>query len=260
MRALVPFLCLPLVLCAATSHAAVRSRAVEWKVGTTVFEGTIAWDDAKKGKRPAVLVIHDWMGPSEFTRGRAEALAQLGYVALSGDVYGKGTRPKDGKEAAAAATALKNDRPLLRQRARAALDVLLAQPETDPAHVGAIGYCFGGTTVLELARSGAPVLATVSFHGGLDTKTPEDARQIKGKVLALCGADDPFVPPEQVVAFEQEMRAAKVDWQLTSYGGAVHAFAVPGAGNDPSKGAAYDAKADKRSWAAMQAFFEETLR
>ena len=117
----------------------------------------------------------------------------------------------------------------------------LAQPQTDPKHVAAMGYCFGGTTVLELARSGAPVAGTISFHGGLDTPTPQDAKNIKGKVLALTGADDPHVPGDQVLAFEKEMRDAKVDWQLIAYGGAVHAFAVPSAGNDNSKGAAYNA-------------------
>ncbi len=244
---------------AGTAQAAVQTRPVTYKLGAVTFEGTISFDAALHGKRPAVLVVPDWMGPSAFSRSRAEELAKLGYVALAADVYGKDTRPKDGKEAAAASGALKADRKLLRQRVRLALDTLLAQPEADPAYVAAIGYCFGGTTVLELARSGAPVHATVSFHGGLDTPTPADAKAITGKILALHGADDPFVPPEHVAAFEKELRDAKVDWQLVAYGGAVHAFAVPGAGNDPSKGAAYNEKADKRSWQAMRSFLGEVF-
>ena len=151
----------------------------------------------------------------------------------------------------------KGDRPLLRARAQAALTELLKQPQTDPTRVAAIGYCFGGTTVLELARSGAPLTGVVSFHGGLDTPTPQDAKNIKAKVLALHGADDPFVPPMQVSGFEKEMTEGKVDWQLVKYSGAVHAFAIPSAGNDNSKGAAYNATADRRSWQAMKDFFGE---
>ncbi len=260
MRLLSLLATVALAAVAQPAHAALQSRTVTYKLGAVAMEATVHFDDAVRGKRPAVLVVHDWMGPSAFSRGRAEELAKLGYVAMSADVYGKDTRPKDAKEAMAAAGALKNDRALLRQRARLALDTLLAQPEADASHVAAIGYCFGGTTVLELARSGAPVHATVSFHGGLDTPNPADAKAIVGKVLALHGADDPFVPPAHVAAFQAEMRDAKVDWQLIAYGGAVHAFAVPGAGNDPSKGAAYQEKADHRSWQAMRALLAETFK
>ncbi len=251
---------LALLLSATAAQAAVKTRPLEYKLGTTVMQGTLAWDDAVKGKRPAVLVIHDWMGPGAFSRGRAEELAKLGYVALAADVYGTETRPKDAKEAGAAATLLKTQRPLLRQRAKASLDALLAQPEADAAHVAAIGYCFGGTAALELARSGAAVHATVSLHGGLDSPTPADGKNIKGKVLALHGADDPFVPADQVAAFQKELRDANVDWQLVAYGGAVHAFTLPGAGHDNSKGSAYNAKADKRSWQALRSFLEEALK
>jgi len=125
--------------------------------------------------------------------------------------------------------------------------------------MAAIGYCFGGTAALELARSGANIAAVISFHGGLDTPTPEDAKSISGKVLVLHGGDDPFVPFDQVRTFEDEMRQAKVDWQLVTYGGAVHAFTIPDAGNDKTKGAAYDRKADKRSFEAMQVFFKEVF-
>ncbi|MDX9976117.1 MAG: dienelactone hydrolase family protein, partial [FCB group bacterium] len=155
------------------------------------------------------------------------------------------------------AGALRNDRQLQRDRVKAGLDTLLANERVDPARIGAIGYCFGGTTVLELARSGADVKGVVSFHGGLGTPDPGDAKNIKGRVLVLHGADDPHVPPAEVAAFEQEMRDAKVDWQLNAYGGAVHSFSNPESGDDPSKGAAYHKAAAERSWEAMRAFFAD---
>ena len=145
----------------------------------------------------------------------------------------------------------------MRSRAQAGLDVLISQPLVDAKRVAAIGYCFGGGTVLELARSGVDIAGVVSFHGNLDTPRPEDAKNIKAKVLVLHGADDPFVPEKDVSAFQEEMRQAKVDWQMVIYGGAVHSFSNPNSGDDPSTGAAYDARADKRSWEAMRLFFGE---
>ena len=146
---------------------------------------------------------------------------------------------------------------MLRSRVTAALGVLRDQPSCDSERIAAIGYCFGGLTVLELARSGAAVAGVVSFHGGLDSPTPADAKQIRGKVLVLHGADDPHVPPADVAAFQAEMRAAGVNWQFTAYGGAVHSFTNPNAGNDNSKGVAYNAQADRRSWQAMTNFLRE---
>jgi dienelactone hydrolase len=213
-----------------------------------------------RGKRPGVLVAHEWNGHNEYVRKRAERLARLGYVAFALDMYGKGVRAKDAKEAAALAGIYKGDRTLMRARAVAGLDVLRRRPETDPTRLAAIGYCFGGTTVLELARSGADLVSVVSFHGGLDTPTPEDARNIKGKVLALHGGDDPFVPANQVEAFQEEMRKGGVDWQFVSYGGAVHSFTNPESGSDNSKGLAYNERADRRSWKAMKTFFAETFK
>ena len=145
----------------------------------------------------------------------------------------------------------------MRQRVLAALDELKKNPKVDEKRIAAIGYCFGGTAVLELARSGAPILGVVTFHGGLDTPTPGDAKNIKGKVLVLHGADDPYVPPEQVAAFQEEMRKGGVDWQMVFYADAVHSFTKPAAGTDKSKGNAYNEKADKRSWEAMKSFFKE---
>ncbi|MCZ7647034.1 MAG: dienelactone hydrolase family protein [Planctomycetota bacterium] len=239
------------------ARAEIATQAVEYRDGETALEGYLAWDDAGPAKRPGVIVAPDWMGPSEFYQQKAQALAKLGYVAFVADIYGKGIRPKERAEAGAQAGKYKKDRPLMRGRMRAALAKLLEREHVDPQRVAAIGFCFGGTCVLELARGGAEVAGVASFHGGLDSPTPEDAKNIKGKVLVLHGADDPNVPPEQVAAFQQEMREAKVDWHMVSYGGAVHSFTKPAAGNDPSKGAAYDEKADKRSWQTMRDFFGE---
>lgn len=242
---------------AGTVRAAVYTETVEYKQGDTVLEGFLAYDDARAGKLPGVLVVHEWTGLGPYVKSRAEELARLGYVAFGADIYGKGVRPASGPDAAAVAGKFKADRTLLRARVLAALDQLRSNPRVDPARLAAIGYCFGGTTVLELARSGADVAGVVSFHGGLDTPAPQDAKNIKAKVLALCGGDDPYVPPAQVQAFEEEMRQGGVDWQVVSYGGAVHSFTNPEAGNDPGKGAAYNTAADRRSWAAMRQFFDE---
>ena len=183
-----------------------------------------------------------------------------GYNVFAADIYGKGIRPQTPREAGAEAGKYKNDRALFRARVRAGLAALAGQDRTDPKRIAAIGYCFGGMGVLELARSGADLAAVVSFHGGLSSPTPEDARNIKAKVLVLHGADDPNVPPKEVAAFEEEMRQGGVDWQLIAYGGAVHAFTDWQAGNDNAKGAAYNAQADRRSWEAMKQFFAEVFK
>jgi dienelactone hydrolase len=247
------------LLLAMQAHAVVKVEKVEYKQGETVLEGQLVFDDAQKGKRPGVVVVHDWMGPTAFTEDTAKDLAQLGYVAFVADIYGKGVRPKSSKEAGELAGKLKGDRPLMRARANAALEQLSKSARVDATKVAAIGFCFGGTTALELARAGAPLLGVVSFHGGLDTPKPEDAKNIKAKVLALHGADDPYVKPEEVAGFEREMTAAKVDWTLTKYSGAVHAFMVKDAGNDPSKGAAYNERVAKRAWVAMKDFFVDVF-
>jgi dienelactone hydrolase len=248
---------LSLLVTSGSALAALKSAPLEYRDDHGVCEGWLAFDDAQVGRRPGVLVIHDWMGVGPFVQGVAEKLAGLGYVVLCADIYGKGVRPKDASEASSKAGEWRADRALLRSRARAGLDALLARPEVDPQRVAAIGYCFGGGTALELARSGAPVAGTISFHGNLDTPNSADALNIKGKVLVLQGSDDPVAPPEKVVAFEDEMRKAGIDWQFYIYGGAVHAFTNPAAGYDPSKGSAYNERADRRSWAAMKLFFAE---
>jgi len=250
-----------IVLLGATqAFAAIKTEVVEYKHGNTVLEGYLAYDDAIQGKRPGVLVVHEWNGLGSYVKERTEQLAELGYVAFAIDMYGKGIRPKNREESAAQAGIYRSDRQLMRSRANAGLVVLQQNPLTDSQRIAAIGYCFGGGTVLELARSGANIAGVASFHGNLDTPDPNDAENIKSKVLVLHGADDPRVPDEQVTAFETEMRQADVDWQLVAYGGAVHSFTNPEAGNDPSKGSAYNEAADKRSWAAMKQFFVEIFQ
>ena len=252
-------LCTALLLGAVSLRAAIQSKTIEYQQGDATLEGVLVWDDAVSGPRPGVLVVHQWLGLTGYEKHRAEQLAQLGYVAFCADIYGKGVRPKDTGEAGAQAGKYKSDRALLRARVNAGLDVLAKSELVDPKRIAAIGYCFGGTTVLELARSGANIAGVVSFHGGLDSPAPADGKNIKCKVLVQAGADDPFQKPEDLTAFESEMRDAKVDWEITFYGGAVHSFTQP----DPgfvNPGAHYNDKADKRSWQAMKDFFAEIFR
>ncbi len=237
--------------------AEVQTQVIEYQHGDVILEGYLAYDDEIEGDRPGILIVHEWSGLGDYARSRAEELAALGYVAFAVDMYGQGIRPTTTEESAAQATIYRSDRQLMRDRVSAGLEVLLDQEMVDPERVAAIGYCFGGGTVLELARSGATIAGVVSFHGNLDTPDPSDAENIVAKVLVLHGADDPYVPAEQVEAFQTEMREAEVDWQMISYGGAVHSFTNPEAGDDLSQGSAYDEVADRRSWQAMHQFFNE---
>ncbi|WP_293675890.1 dienelactone hydrolase family protein [uncultured Phenylobacterium sp.] len=216
-------------------------------------------DDAKSGPRPGVLVFPEAFGLGDHAKGRAERLAGLGYAALACDLHGQGASIGMDKLMAVLGP-LMQDPTRTRARAKGGLDALVARPEVDGARVAAIGYCFGGTMSFELARSGAPIVASVGFHSGLGTAKPEDAKNIKGKVLACIGADDPGVDPAQRTAFEAEMREAKVDWQLHLYGGVVHSFTNPEADKmGRPEFAKYDARADARSWAEMIGLFDEVF-
>jgi dienelactone hydrolase len=238
----------------------MKKEFVEYRHEGAVLEGYLAYDDRIKEKRPGVIVVHEWYGLNDYAKSRAEQLAGLGYVAFAIDIYGKGVRAKDMEEAATLAGLYRSDRGLMRTRAAAGLAALRRQSQVDTGRIAAIGYCFGGQTALELARSGAELTGVVSFHGNLDTPNPGDAKNIKANVLVFHGADDPLVTPVHVHAFQDEMRKASVDWQMIIYGGAVHSFTNPASGSDPSRGVAYNEKADSRSWAAMQLFFDEIFR
>ena len=247
------------VLSAIASRAAIHTETIEYKHGDTALEGFVAYDDATKAQRPGVLIVHQWKGLTGYEQKRAEMLAKLGYVAFCVDIYGKGVRPTTPQDAGAEAGKFKKNRPLLRERVNAGLETLRKQSVVDSKRIAAIGYCFGGTTVIELARSGSDIAGVVSFHGGLDSPKPEDGKNIKCKVLACHGADDPFVPAKDLEAFEAEMRDSGVDWRLIKYGGAVHSF-TDWKADGSMKGAKYDQKADQRSWEEMKAFFAECFR
>ena len=241
-----------------TLSAAIIEKPLEYQSGDVVCEGWQAYDDAVTVPRPGVLVVHQWTGISDHEKAAARKLAALGYNVLVADIYGKGVRPQPpaaGKEAGK----YKGNRLLLRSRVNAALGVLSRDARTDASKLAATGYCFGGTTVLELARSGTALKGVVSFHGGLDSPTPGDGKNIKAQVLALHGADDPFVPAKDVAAFEAEMKAAGVDYKLVKYPGAVHSFTHKEAGSDNAKGAAYNADADRDSWLQLEQFLKTTL-
>jgi dienelactone hydrolase len=233
----------------------LHTETVEYGHGELLLEGYLAYDRTASGKRPGILIIHDWSGLGSEVRRRAAMLAAEGYVAFGLDLYGKGVRPQTTEERRKLTGALRADRPLMRARAAAGLDVLRNAGVCD-GRLASIGYCIGGLTALELARSGADLQGVVSFHGSLDTPNPADGRNIRGRVLVCHGAEDPHVPQAQVAAFMDEMRSARVDWQLVFYGGAMHAFAVPGT-DAPEMGLRYDPAADRRSWKTMLDFFAE---
>jgi len=249
------------ILIAVTNvKAQIKMETIEYQHNGAALEGYLAYDESLKGKRPGILIIHEWDGPGDYVRMRAEQLAGLGYVAFAIDMYGKGVRPTTAQEKSAQASIYRSDRKLMRARAQAGLDQLRQSSYVDNSKIAAIGYCFGGGCALELARSGADLAGVVSFHGNLDTPDSMDAGNIKGRILVLHGASDPYVPQAQVEAFKKEMTDAGVDWELISYGAAVHGFSNPKNGNDPSQGAAYNEKADKRSWKDMQAFFDDIFK
>jgi dienelactone hydrolase len=238
-------------------EAKIILEKVEYKSGDKLFEGVLAFDNAIKIKKPGIIVFSNWMGITTETESKLTELARLGYVAMAGDIYGKGIKPKNAKEAGELATIYKNDRKLLRERGNLALSVLSKKSKVDPTKLLAIGYCFGGTAALELGRSGADVLGIVSFHGGLSNPNPADAKKIKAQVQVYHGAIDPFVSADEVAAFKKEMDEANSKYQLTAFSGAVHSFTDKGAGDDIAKGQAYNAIADKRSWEGMKNFFLE---
>ena len=245
---------------AGMAQADITVQTVLYEIDGQPYEGLLVFDEAVTTPRPGVLMVPNWMGVTEAAAEKAAKVAGSEYVVFVADMYGRDIRPQKADEAAAAATTVRNDRPMMRARANAALDVLRAQQGAVPLDIdnlAAIGFCFGGGTVLELARSGTEIRGVVSFHGNLDTPNPDDAKAIRMPLLVLHGADDPFVPEQQVADFSAEMRAANVDWQLISYGGAVHSFSDPYAAM-PGK-AEYNPVVAKRAFLAMKQFFAEVM-
>jgi dienelactone hydrolase len=240
-----------------SAMGAIKTETVEYTQGGVNFKGYLAYDDAAGPKRPGVLVVPEWWGLNAYAKSRAEQLAGLGYIAFAADMYGDGKTTDDPKVAPQLSGPLMQDRGLMRARVNAAYDQLKGRAEVDPAKIAAIGYCFGGTSVLELARSGTPVLGVVCFHGGLSTPNADDAKNIKGRVLVLTGANDAFIPAEQRDAFAKEMADAKVNWEMDVYSDAVHAFTNPNAGKFGIANIQYNKEADERSFARMRGFFDE---
>ena len=232
----------------------IQTRHIEYRDQDVVLEGYLAVEEGDR--RPGVLVSHAWGGRSGFEESKAEMLAELGYAGFALDLYGKGVRGSSPEENSALMQPLLDDRTLLQRRMKLALDVLRKQKEVEPDRVAAMGYCFGGLCVLDLARSGADVRGVASFHGLLSPPGNTDGNSIGGKVLVMHGWDDPMAPPEQVLALATEMNAMGADWQLHAYGDTLHAFTNPAA-DDPDRGTVYDADADRRSWQSLQLFLAE---
>jgi dienelactone hydrolase len=253
------FAFLILLLVALPAAAKIVSKPVEYRHGDTALKGYLAYDEAKAGKRPGVLVVHEWWGLNDYVRSRVDQLARLGYVAFALDMYGKDVWTTDPKKAKELMGHLQGS-PLLRARANAGLEILRKDPRVDPRRIAAIGYCFGGTTVLELAFGGADVAGVASFHGGLTVPKPEDEGKLKAKVLVLHGADDNFISADAISAFQEALRKANADWQMVYFGGTVHSFTNPGADRVGIQGIAYHPKSDERSWSYMQVFFREIFK
>jgi len=237
----------------------MASTALEYRDGAITCRGYLVHDRKHAGVRPGVVLFPDARGVGEAVKDRTRRVAALGFVALAADPYREGKLAHDMPEAMRMMGDLRRDVTAWRKRAGAALDALAMQSTVDRGRLAAIGYCFGGSTALELARSGAPLAAVVSFHGGLESPKPDDAANIKARLLVCHGADDPLVPPAQVAAFVTQMRKTKVDWQLRAYGGTVHGFTNPEADQAGVAALAYNPSADKRSWQAMLELFGEAF-
>ena len=240
-----------MLLTAAAAQAALKTQWVDYKQGSAPLSGYLVYDDAVQGKQPGVLMIHDRSGFSEGTLADAAMIAKLGYVVFAEDMFGKGVVPKTVQEMMDTIAIYDNNRPLMRERALAGFDVLKAQPMVDPARLAAVGYCFGGTVGVELVETGAPVLGFISVHGAFRNFAPEAAKNIKGRVLILHGAEDPVAPLEEVTALVSQLRAAKINFEVNIYSGAAHAFTKP---QNPS-----ETRADEEYKVAMARFLKDAL-
>jgi dienelactone hydrolase len=259
MRLLVPLAAMLFCVLATPSHAALKSRVVDYEAGGVPLQGYLAWDDAAKGKRPGVVVVHEWWGHNQHARNAADKLARAGYVAFALDMYGKGKVTTHPDSAQAFAAEAMKDATAIPGRFDAALAVLRADPHVDASRIGAIGYCFGGGVVLDMARAGEDLKAVGTFHGALATQHPAEPGTVKAKLLVQTGAADPIVNAEAVAAFEKEMNAAGANLRVISYPGAKHSFTNPNADKAGVPGLAYNASADQKSWAELIKFFKKEL-
>jgi dienelactone hydrolase len=249
-----------LVLLLATSaFGAVKTQEVRYTHNGTEFVGYLAYDDAIEGKRPGILVLHEWWGLNDYAKKRTEQLAEMGYVAFAADMYGKGQVTEHPQEAGAMATKVRENVQEWRARASAALDILKKQPQVDNSKLGAIGWCFGGSTALQLAFTGADLDAVVTFHAALPTPKENEAKAIKGELLINHGYADPFVTQATVQAFENALAGSSSNWTVVQYAGAKHSFTVKGIDSKGVEGLAYNARADHQSWFAMQRLFAEVF-
>jgi len=252
------FLVLLLSLAAGPAHAAIKTQVVDYAYEGVTLKGFLAWDDAIQGKRPGVMVVHEFWGLNDYARSRAEQLAKLGYVAFAADMYGDGKSSTHPEEARKMMAEVRANAKTWLGRANAALQVLRDNPHVDANHIAAIGYCFGGATVLALAYSGADLAAVVSFHGAL--MVPESTQAIKARILILQGAEDPFVPAETIQKLKAALDQGKVKYKFVAYPKAVHGFTNPDADKAGMKGVAYQAEADRLSWQEMLSLFQEVMK
>ncbi len=234
----------------------IQTRTIDYQDGSTELQGLLAWDDTIDGERPGVMVSHAWRGRTQFENDKAEELAKLGYVGFALDLYGKGVQGSSVEENSALMQPFLDDREMLQKRLQVSLDVVRRQDKVDAARLGAIGFCFGGLCVLDLARIDADVNAVVSFHGLFGSPGNTVGNKSRVRVLVLHGWDDPMATPDQVVTLGEELSGMGADWQIHGYGNTMHAFTNPNA-NDPDFGTVYQPDADRRSWNAMQYFLSE---
>ena len=258
LRILSLFTCV--IVSSTAVHAGVQSKKMTYKHGDVDCHGFLAWDDSIDGARPGVLVVHEWWGLNDYARSRAEQLAKLGYIALAADMYGEGKTAAHPQEAGQMAGKVRANVADWRKRATAALDVLKSHPQCDKTRLAVIGYCFGGSTALQLAFSGADIKAAVSFHGSLPTPTDAEVKQIKARILVCHGADDSFIPDASIKAFRDALDKGDAKYDFISYRGAKHSFTVPDADKHNNPGMKYDKAADEGSWKEMQALFRQTLK
>jgi dienelactone hydrolase len=241
------------------ARAALQTKEITYTCKGVTLKGYLAWDDAATGKRPGVLVVHEWWGLNDYARKRAEELAKMGYVAFACDMYGEGKTTQHPKEAGQMATEVRKNVETWRARALAGLKILQDHEAVDTKKIAAIGYCFGGSTALQLAYSGADVSAVVSFHGALPVPEEDQVKNIKAKILICHGALDSFIPEKTIQQVRAALDNGKADYEMIYYGGAVHSFTVPDADKHGIKGMGYNREADRRSWMHMQMLFREVF-